>query len=346
MTMGERILITGGTGFTGSFIVREFLENGARVTCLVRPGSSLCSLDNCTVDIVEGDITRPRSLVTAFGGHDFVVHNAALVNDWQPYDAFYRANIEGTRNVLHACIANDIKNVIVTGSVSSYGEENCFTVKDESSDDNSHYRYFLDRFVPCRMNHYRDTKALATREAVAIATEHRLNATIIEPVFVYGERELTTGFHHYIKSASNGMFVAPGSRKNRFPIIYAGDLAKAYYLAYRKKLSGVNRFIIGNRTPVTMDHIIETFCRKAGIRKPLLLPKWVCYFPGLALEAIYMLLRRKNAPLITRGRVNMFVDNLEFSSRKAENILGFKSMTSLDEGVERTVQWYQKYGYL
>ena len=119
-----------------------------------------------------------------------------------------------------------------------------------------------------------------------------------------------------------------------------------YYLAFEKKLTGVNRFIIGSREVHFMDEILEMFCQKAGVKKPRVLPKWVAYGPGFFMEALWTILHKEEPPLITRGRVNMFVDNVVFSSAKAKRLLGYESTTSLSEGVERTVNWYKANGYL
>ena len=344
--MKKRIFITGGNGFIGSHIVRELVHSGREVTCLVRKGSSARKFDGVNAAIVRGDLADTAVLAGLVTGHDAVIHTAGLVNDWSRYDEFYRVNVEGTLNVLEACRAAGIEQVIHTGTCSSYGEEHNFSVKDEHWPDASHRPYFADRLFPCRMNHYRDTKALATLRATAFAEEHGMNLTVLEPAFVYGEREFSTGFYEYVKSAGRGIPVAPGSRHNLFPVIYAGDLARAYRLALEKKLPGVNRILIANPEPELLDRILNAFCRHAGVKKPLPLPKWSLYGPAMLLELLYTLLHSLRPPVLTRGRVCMFTDNVAFSSDKAERLLDFTADTPLDEGIKRTVEWYRANGFL
>jgi len=338
----SNILITGANGFIGSHIVDQFLKEGIKARCLVRHGSDLRNIDQSKVEIVFGDITDFDSLNNALIGMDYVVHNAAKVKDWGNYNSFYNSNVQGTLNVLRACVKNKITNIVMTGSISSYGEENCMTVKDETSDYNSHYNYFLDSIFPNAFNYYRDTKALATRKATDYAKEKGLNLTIIEPTWVFGEREFNTGFYEYMNSARKGMAFAPGSRKNRFHVIYAVDLAEAYVMAFRKMLTGVNRFIIGNKEANLMDDIFTLFCKEANIKKPFLLPKWFIYPTGFVLEMIFTLIRTKDAPLLSRSRINMFYDNIEYSTIKAKEVLGFTNQYSLEEGISRTVAWYKE----
>ena len=88
------------------------------------------------------------------------------------------------------------------------------------------------------MNYYRDSKAIATKKAIEFAKENDLNLTILEPVWVYGEREFHTGFYEYLKDVKNGLPVVPGCKKNKFHVVYAGDVADAFYLVYQKNDQG------------------------------------------------------------------------------------------------------------
>lgn len=337
----EKVLITGANGFIGSHILEYFLKNKVNVTCLARETSKFQYVDSKGYGIREGDISHPNTLAKSFKNIDVVIHNAAMVKDWGPYKQFYEINVQGTLNVLQACVDNQIKDVIMTGSISSYGEENNPTVKNESSDYNSHYKYFMDGIFPNANNHYRDTKALATQKAIEFANKNGLNLTILEPTWVYGEREFGTGFFEYVQSVKNGMFVVPGSKKNKFHVIYAGDLAKAYFSAYQNKLKGVHRIIIGNKKVDKMSVVFSLFCETAGVTNPKYLPKWSLYPTGFILELLYTIFRSKNPPALSRSRVNMFYDNIEYATEKARDLLGFQNEYTLEEGIKKTVQWYK-----
>jgi nucleoside-diphosphate-sugar epimerase len=339
--MGKAIL-TGASGFIGSHILRCFTENRTPVNCLVRKESDLSGIDVSCTSFEYADIRDLSALTRAFAGKDSVIHTAAYAHDWGDYRIFWQTNVIGTLNVLKACRANGIRDIIITGTVSSYGEEHCECVKDETWPENSHYHYFFDRLFPCKMNWYRDTKAQATREAVKYAEAYNMNLTILEPVWVYGEREFNTGFYSYLKAAAQGIPALPGSKKNHFHVIYAGDLARAFLLAYQKKPAGVNRMIIGSEQADLMDDIYSLFCIAAGIRKPYRLPKYIAYPAGFLMEAAYTAARAKHPPVLTRGRVNMFYDNIGYSVKKAGKILGFHCSVPLDEGIRKTVAWYKE----
>jgi nucleoside-diphosphate-sugar epimerase len=342
----NKVMITGATGFIGSHITRSFCENQVKVGCLVRKASSLANLEGLPVEFRNGDIRNIEDLTKAFTGYDWVIHNAAKVSDWGDYDDFYQTNVTGTVNVLTACVQAGIKNILMTGSNSVYGEENSPLLKDEDSLCNSHYRYFGDSLFPCKLNYYRDTKALAKKEALTFAATLGLNLTILEPVWVYGERELNGGFYEYLKTAKAGIPFVPGAKHNKFHVIYAGDLARAFILAYTKQLTGLNCILVGNEQAESMERIYGLFCSEAGLKKPGNLPKALTYPPAILMELIYTLLNTQNPPLLSRGRVNMFYDNIEFSVEKAKRILGFRNSFSLEEGIKRTVLWYKEQGLI
>jgi nucleoside-diphosphate-sugar epimerase len=337
----DNIMITGAAGFIGSNITSYFCEKGAQVTCFIRESSCPKFLKKLPVEIFHGDITDINTLIPACKKADWVIHIAALANDWSNYDEFYKINVTGTLNVLKASYLSDVQNLIVTGSISSYGEEDSRKIKDEGFPYHSNYQYFFNKLFPSKMNYYRNTKALSTQEAIRYAKSTCLNLTILEPTWVYGEHEFKTGFYEYLKIVKAGMPFFPGSKKNKFHVIYVRDLARAYYLAYKKKLNGINRMIVGNPRSESMDRLFSLFCKELGVKKPRNLPKPIVYPLGLFLELIYTVFSFNKPPLLTRGRVNMFYDNIEYSVNEAKKKLSFISEYSLEEGVHRTVDWYK-----
>ena len=140
------------------------------------------------MEIYYGDITKLNEINDSLNNVEFIIHIAGVTKDWGNYNDFYKVNVAGKMNILKAGFNAGINHIIITGSISSYGEEDCNTFKNEDSPYNSHYQYFLDNIFPCKMNYYRDTKALSTQEAIKFAQEKKLNLTVIEPAWVYGER--------------------------------------------------------------------------------------------------------------------------------------------------------------
>ena len=323
-----RTVITGGAGFIGSHIVEYFQGMGENIRALTRQ---------------DADLRNLTRIMEVCHGADCVIHNAAMAADWGRYDDFYQNNVTGTLNVLEACVKNNVGHVILTGSCSVYGEEDCPFIKDENSPLNSHYIYFGDKVFPCAMNYYRDTKRIAKEKAIDFAGKNGLRLTVIDPVWVYGEREIHV-FYEYLKTVRTGILLSMGSKNNKFHVIYARDLAKAYYLAYKTKAEG--SFIIGNQETAYMDEVFSLFCMEASYTKPWNAPKMLTYPLGFAMELLWTIFRAKKPPFITRGRVNMFYDNIEYDVQKAKDVLGFENEYTLAQGIKRTVNWYKEMGHL
>ncbi len=340
-----RVLITGGNGFIGSHVVDYFLSKKINISCLVREYSNLDNLKDKNVNLIYGDIRNYDSIKDKIKNFNYIIHIAAFSKDWGNYDIFYETNVTGTVNILKACHKNRISDILITSSCSVYGEESSNLIKNEESSYDSHYKYFLDNIFPSKMNYYRDTKKLAKLEAIKFAEQNNLNVIFIEPVWVYGEREFNTGFYEYLKIAKSLPFFL-GSKKNKFHIICVKDLARAYFLAFQKKLKGINSFLIGNEKTEYMNKIYTLFCKEAGFKKPLNIPKAVIYPVAFILELFYTLFDIKTSPILTRSRVNMFYDNIGYSIEKAKNILKYKQEITLEEGIKRTVAWYKTNNYI
>jgi nucleoside-diphosphate-sugar epimerase len=337
----NKILITGAAGFIGGHVVEYFCKKQENIICLVKKTSDISYIKSLSVNIIYGDILNINSMKKAMDEAKTVIHIAGLAKDWGEYEDFYNINVEGTLNVLKACVISGIKQIIITGSISSYGEEDSSEIKDETYPFDSHYKYFLDRIFPSKMNFYRNTKAICTKKAIEYANSKDINLTIIEPVWVYGEHEFNTGFYDFMKEAKSGIKFMPGSKKNKFHVVYAKDLAKAYYLAYIKGEIGINRYIIGNSQADYMHKLYNQFCKELEVKKPHSINKLFTYPLGFLSELIYTIFSKKSPPVLTRGRVNMFYDNIEYSTKKAKKHLNFVNDYSLEEGVKNTVLWYK-----
>jgi len=342
----NKILLTGASGFIGSHIAEYFSSKGEQLKCLVRENSDISFLKTLNVEIIYGDICDKGSIERAIANCNTVIHTAGIAKDWGSKESFTNNNVSATLNVIETSKKCGIEKIIITGSISSYGEENCAIKKNEESPFKSHYPYFMDFVFPCKMNNYRDSKAILTQKAIEFSKKENTNLIIIEPTWVFGEREFNTGFYEYLKAVKEGSSFFPGSYKNKFHVIYAADLARAYYYAFKKDIKGCERIIVGTPEAEYQHIIYKMFCEKAELKKPKNIAKTVIYPVAFIMELFATVFNTKNPPLLTRGRVNMFYDNIEYDVSKAKTILGFETEFGLEEAIKKTVNWYKLNGYL
>ena len=112
------VLVTGGTGFVGSHVVRRLCAEGLTVRVLARRTSPLRLLESLPVEVVFGDLLDPESLRNAVTGCDTVFHVAADYRLWARHpQELYRNNVEGTENILAAARTAGVNRFVCTSTV-------------------------------------------------------------------------------------------------------------------------------------------------------------------------------------------------------------------------------------
>jgi nucleoside-diphosphate-sugar epimerase len=196
------ILVTGGTGLVGTYLLYELTRKGHKVRVLLRPGKKpydTHTILNCVstekeqnlidqVEWVEGDVLDPYSLNQAMQGVDFVYHCAALVS-FNPRDlkTMLDVNIEGTANVVNACLENGVKKLCHVSSIAALGQAE----KGELINENAKWKTSRNN------SGYAISKYGGERE-VWRGIEEGLNAVIVNPSVIIG-----AGCHH---KATNQLF--------------------------------------------------------------------------------------------------------------------------------------------
>jgi dihydroflavonol-4-reductase len=118
------ILVTGANGFLGSHLVRQLVQQGQQVKAIHRPSSNLNLVKDVQhkMEWVEGDILDYDSLEAAMKGVEQVYHCAAIVTfDKAKHKQMMQVNVEGTANVVNACLASSIKKLCYASSVAALG---------------------------------------------------------------------------------------------------------------------------------------------------------------------------------------------------------------------------------
>src|SRR5262249_36897794 len=120
MTSGDRVLITGATGFVGSAVARAIAKRSFTVRVLVRPSAPRTNLAGIAGEIAEGDMKDAQSVMSAMKDVRYVFHVAADYRLWarDPLE-IVRNNVEGTRIVMNAAQACGVERIVYTSSVAT-----------------------------------------------------------------------------------------------------------------------------------------------------------------------------------------------------------------------------------
>jgi dihydroflavonol-4-reductase len=326
-------LVTGGTGFVGTQVVRALLAEGRRqgVRCLVRPRSRRDNLDGLDVEIVEGDLTDAASLARAVAGIDTLYHVAADYRLWaKDSNDLYRANVAGTSLVLGAASAAGVRRVVYTSSVAALG------LTEDGSPANEQTPVVRDRIV----GHYKRSKFDAERVALEWAGRG-LPVVIVNPSTPIGERD--------IKPTPTGQMIVdflnrkmPAYVDTGLNLIDVRDVARGHLLAAEKGRIG-ERYILGHRD-MTLKEILDTLARITGLPSPTLrLPHWIPLAVGAASSAAARVTGRP--PRVSLDSVRMSMHRMFFDAGKAVRELGLPQ-TPVEEALSRAVEWFRTNGYV
>jgi dihydroflavonol-4-reductase len=324
-------LVTGGSGFVGSHVVRALLAKRRTVRCLVRAGSRRDNLDGLPVEIAVGDLTDPASLARALSGVHTLYHVAADYRLWaKDPQELYRANAGGTESILAAAAGAGVAKVVYTSSVAALG------LKDDGSPGDETTPVVRDRII----GHYKKSKYDAEQVAVAWA-EKGLPVVIVNPSTPIGERD--------IKPTPTGKLIVdflnrklPAYVDTGLNLVDVRDVAAGHLAAAEKGRAG-ERYILGNRD-MTLKEILDTLALLTGLPAPTVrLPHWIPLSVA-AVSTAWAGLTGK-APEISLESVRMSTHRMFFDPGKAVRELGLPR-TSVEEPLARAVAWFREKGYV
>jgi dihydroflavonol-4-reductase len=304
-------LVTGANGFLGSAVVRALLADGVAVRGFVRPGSDRRNLVGLDVELAEGDLTDRESLAAAAAGCDAVFHVAADYRLWvADAEPMYRANVDGSVNVLEAAAAAGAARMVYTSSVAVLGINKDRTPADESTPVS----------VADMVGHYKRSKFLAEDAVRKRARELGFAVVTVNPSTPIGPRDIKpTPTGRILLDAAAGRM--PAYVDTGLNLVHVDDVAHGHVAAWRIGRAG-ERYILGG-DDFTLQRILELVAEHVGRRASTIrLPHWSVYPLAVGAEAWAMLTKRE--PRVTLDGVRMSTKHMYFSSRKAQQELGYK----------------------
>ena len=326
-------LVSGGSGFIGSAVVRALLARRATVRVLVRPTSKRTNLTGANVELVEGDLRDPASLVRAVKGCEGVFHVAADYRFWVPdVGALNETNVAGTRALLSAAADAGVRRVVYTSSVAALGGDPSGKPATEDTPVTEHDM----------SGHYSRSKFLAEREALAFAGQG-LPVVIVNPSTPIGPRDIRpTPTGRIIVEAAAGRM--PAFLDTGLNVVHVEDVAEGHWLAYERGVPG-ERYILGG-DDLTFQEILALVSAAAGRRSPTLrLPHRVVLPMAYLAELGYRLRRPATAPMLTVDSVRMLKKHMFFSSAKARAGLGYAPRPS-SEAIIDAIDWFRDNRYI
>jgi UDP-glucose 4-epimerase len=304
-------LVTGGAGFIGSHLVEELLRRGERVRILDNFSTgrreNLPPGDAC--DLVEGDVADPAIAVRAVAGCDFVLHQGAIPSVPRSIKeplATHRANIDGTVNILVAARDAGVKRVVFAGSSSVYGNSAVLPKREDMR--------------PSPLTPYALQKLVGEQYCQMFTQLYGLETVVTRYFNVFGPRQQPGSPYSGVISlfiealATNSAPTVYGDGRQTRDFTYVGDV--------------VNGVLRACTAPKASGEVINV---AAGGRVSLLeLIRALQHILGTNVEPVFKPSREGD---VHDSQADIF---------KARQLLSFEPSTLFEDGLRKTVDWYQR----
>ncbi len=308
-----KILLTGGLGFIGRYIIKELLANNHQITLLTHTTKN----PYAEISTLKADITRPETLRLP-NNFDALINNAALATDHAPYQDLYSTNAKGTQNILEACKKAEIKNIILTSTAGVYGFPNTTTPITEDSPKKPYSDYQKTKYLGEQQAfHYNDYRIKIRRPPLVIGPQGKPIHVIMDKLF--------TNTMTYI-----------GSGKTTIPLVHPADVASLINLCLTKHTDKPEAYnaVSLHTTP---QQLFESLCSHYDLSSPQKhVPYTVAYLAALLQEKL------TKHPTLTRFQVKSLGTNRVISYQKATKHLHYKpyydNLHKLTEDIKENYQ--------
>jgi dihydroflavonol-4-reductase len=322
-----KALVTGGTGFVGSHIVRALREAGHSVRVLHRTSSRLDALAGLAYESAIGDILDRESLRRACAGCDWVFHAAAVADYWRAdQQQMFTANVDGTRFVVDAANEAGVRRVVFTSSAAAVG----IRADGQPADETVAFNLPPERFP------YGYSKV----QAEEVVRQSGQDVVIVNPVIVMGPGDL---------NLISGSFIMQVKRFGWLITVTSGgvavtdvrDVARWHVAAAEKGRMG-ERYLLGtdNYSHREWLHMIGEVI---GAPRPRL------YIPDPLLAPVARLIEVVRSLGISTpvdsNQVRLGAQRIYFDFNKAWTELG-RPTIDMRQSVQDTYDWYMKHGYI
>ena len=329
-----KILITGASGFIGSFIIEEALKRGLETWAAVRGSSSKAYLQDERINLIALNLSSREELIEQLRPHqfDYVVHAAGVTKCIDKRD-FRRINTEGTKNLVLALqqLKMPVKRFVYLSSLSVFG-----AIREQQP-----YEEIRETDTPQPNTEYGRSKLEAEQW---LDTLKDFPYVILRPTGVYGPRE--RDYFLMAKSIKGHSDFAVGYKRQDITFVYVSDVVQAVFLAIEKGQTGRKYFLSDGQvyqSTTFSDLIHEELGRPWWIR--ITAPVWVLRIVTFFGEHIGRMTGKISA--LNNDKYNILRQrNWRCDIQPAIDELGYQPQVKLKEGVRRSIKWYKEQGWL
>lgn len=326
-----KVAITGATGFLGKSLALYLSKKGCELQLHARSEAKANCIRNLAKKIVICEITDSKGITELVADADIVIHTVSNFRSASgPPESYKKINVEGTVNTYEAAKAAGVKRFIHISTIGVLGDiKECpATEVTEYNPGDNYQRTKLEAELYCRKQ---------------AETALDMELVIIRPCSMYGPGDMR--MLKMFRMLQKRTFFVVGDCEANFHAVYIDDLMAGIELAMTHKNVHNEVFILGGEHYVFLKDYIAIAAHAVGSNFPWIkIPFWPMYALSAIVEYFCVLIRVE--PPIFRRRVRFYRNNRAFDIRKAQKQLDYLPTVSLEEGMQKTVEWYKSKGYL
>lgn len=326
-----RILVTGGTGFTGTALVERLCRDGHAVVALdYKEGLACDALRALGAEVIIGSVTDRPAVERSMRGVEFVFHLAAAFRELNVPNSFYHeVNVAGTRVVLEAAREAGVRKFVYCSTCGVHGNIDHPPAGEDAPIQPADY--------------YQRTKY----EAEPLVKEFGrsgMETVILRPAAIYGPGD-PERFFLIFKRVAKGSFPMFGSGRTLYHPLYIDNLVDAFLLCMPPGAGEGREYLIADERYYPIEEIVRAVGRALGV------PVRIRHYPVLPVVVAGHICEAVCKPFgvtppIFPRRVDWYRQNRAFDITRAKRELGYQPQVELDDGLRRTGTWYRQMGLL
>ncbi|MHA1638285.1 MAG: NAD-dependent epimerase/dehydratase family protein [Candidatus Thorarchaeota archaeon] len=326
-----KVLLTGTTGFLGRKLAKRLIEAEHDVIALVRSSSNTAGLDE-KIELREGDLLNVETLETAVKDAEVVIHLAAYF-DFYPSDKelLYRVNVEGTNNLMNACVGSAVSRFIYCSTTETIGP-----VRFPPGNEDTELSPAFD---------YAKSKILAEQSIRKISEDTNIPHIILRPTGILGEGDMYTAYELIKAINDSAIPMLAGDGEKRIMYTHVDDIVDGFMAALESKSAINQTIILCPDHPMTYSDLITFIGNALGVKPPT--RRVPTRLAKLGMSLMSPIKNRGRTTFLWHAQTVQSMDEERFyTNDKAKKLLGWKPKHTMQEGLQKSIEWYYAEGHL
>jgi nucleoside-diphosphate-sugar epimerase len=316
----QRAFVTGGSGFLGRHLLRRLRADGVPTRALARSERAAAAVAREGAEPVLGDLLDRAAILEGMRGCDVVFHSAAHVEEWGPYEVFYKYNVEATDLMLACAKEAGVRRFVHVSTEAVLLDGSPLEDVDESRPIPENVLFF-----------YGKTKGIAETHVRAASTPD-FTAVAIRPRYIWGPED-TSVLTKMVQAVQTGRFTWVSGGDYLTHTCHVANVCEGAILAAERGTPGGVYFLTDGPAQKARTFFTALLATQGVTPSNASVPRWLAKLAARACEALWRLLRRTDPPPLSVAAVHLIGGTVTVSDARARRELGYEGKVSVEAGL-------------